>query len=81
MQIFIAMDYSILMPEKYVHFRKWQKHVLRNLFSPRISNWIHLLRNYFSSYVYTLFYKHLGKIGLKLNLLKSFPNWAWSYAW
>ena len=29
MQIFIAMDYSILMPENYVHFRKGQKHLAK----------------------------------------------------
>ena len=37
MQIFMAMDYLILMSKKYVCFRKRQKNVLRN-FSPRISN-------------------------------------------
>ena len=42
MQIFIAMDYLILMLEKYLHFRKRQKHVPRNFFSPRRSNWIHV---------------------------------------
>ena len=31
-QIFIAMEYLILMSEKYVHFRKRQKHVGRNFF-------------------------------------------------
>ena len=40
MQILIAMDYLILMSEKYLHFTKRQKHVARNLFSPRRSNWI-----------------------------------------
>ena len=40
MQILIAMDYLILMSEKYLHFTKRQKHVARNFFSPRRSNWI-----------------------------------------
>ena len=33
MQIFIAMDYLILMSEKYLHFRKRKKNVARNFFS------------------------------------------------
>ena len=41
-QIFIVMDYLILMLEKYLHFRKRQKHVPRNFFSPCRSNWIHV---------------------------------------
>ena len=32
-QIFIAMDYLILMSEKYHHFRKSQKHVLQKYLS------------------------------------------------
>ena len=32
MQIFMAMNCLILMSEKYVHFRKPQKHVLGNFF-------------------------------------------------
>ena len=32
-KIFIAMDYLILMLEKYVHFRKRQKYVARNFFA------------------------------------------------
>ena len=40
MQILIAMDYLILMSEKYLYFTKRQKHVARNFFSPRRSNWI-----------------------------------------
>ena len=32
MQIFMTMNCLILMSEKYVHFRKPQKHVLRNFF-------------------------------------------------
>ena len=31
-----------VMSEKYLHFRKQQKHVPRNLFSPSRSNWIHV---------------------------------------
>ena len=42
MQIFIAMDYLILMSEKYLHFRKWQMHVPGNFFSTRRSNWNHV---------------------------------------
>ena len=42
MQIFIAMDYLILMSEKYLHFRKQQKHVPRSFFSPRRSKCIHV---------------------------------------
>ena len=42
MQIFIAMDYLMLMSEKYLHFRKRQNHVQRNFFSPLRSNWIHV---------------------------------------
>ena len=52
MLIFIAMDYLILMSEKYLHFRKRQKHVPRNFFSPRRSNWIHVPQKYFLSYVH-----------------------------
>ena len=42
MEIFIAMDYLILMSEKYLHFKKRQKHVPRNFFLPRKGNWIHV---------------------------------------
>ena len=42
MQIFIAMNY--LMLEKYLHFKKRQKHVSRIFFSPRRSNWIHVFK-------------------------------------
>ena len=50
LQIFIAMDYLIVMPEKYVPFRKSLKHVARNFFPSEVycrSNWIHVLRKYF----------------------------------
>ena len=47
MQIFMAMDYLILMSEKYVCFRKRKKNVLRNFFSPRISNWTMYFGNIF----------------------------------
>ena len=44
MQIFIAMDNFIPMSEKYLHFRKRQKHLARTFFSPpRRSNWIHVV--------------------------------------
>ena len=42
MQIFIAMDYLILISEKYLHFRKRQKHVPRDFFSPRRNDSIHV---------------------------------------
>ena len=42
MQLFIAMDCLILMSEKYLHFRKQQKHVLRKFFSARRGSWIHV---------------------------------------
>ena len=42
MQISIAMDCLILMSEKYLHFRKDQKHHPRNFFPPCRSNWIHV---------------------------------------
>ena len=42
MQIFLAMNYLILMSEKYVHLRKRQKHIPRIFFSTRSSNWIHV---------------------------------------
>ena len=32
-QIFIAMDYSIIMSEKYIHFRKRQKNLAKTFFS------------------------------------------------
>ena len=50
LQIFIAMDYLIVMSEKYVPFRKSLKHVARNFFPREVycrSNWIHVLRKYF----------------------------------
>ena len=42
MQIFIAMDYLILISEKYLHFRIRQKHVPRDFFSPRRNDWIYV---------------------------------------
>ena len=63
MQIFMAMDYLILMSEKYIHFRKRQKHVLKNFFSS--CKWIHALRKYFSNYVYLKdLCKNLKEIGI-----------------
>ena len=65
MQIFIAMDYLILKSEKYVHFRKQQKHVPRNFFSTSRSNWIHVLQKYFLNYVYLKdLYKTFKEIGI-----------------
>ena len=51
MQIFVAIDYLILMSEKYVHFGKRQMHVAKNFSPPSRSNWIHVLRKYFSNHV------------------------------
>ena len=50
--IVIAMNYLILMLEKYLPFRKGQKDVERKFFPPSSSNWIHALWNYFSNHVY-----------------------------
>ena len=63
MQIFIAMDYLILMSEKYLHFRKRQKHVPRNFSHPVEVTGFMYLRNYFLSYVYLKdLYKNLKEI-------------------
>ena len=63
MQIFIAMDYLILMSEKYLHFRKRQKHVPRNYFLPVEVTGFMFLRKYFLSYVYLKdMYKNLKEI-------------------
>ena len=51
-EIVIAMNYLILMLEKYLPFRKGQKDVERKFFPPSSSNWIHALWNYFSNHVY-----------------------------
>ena len=51
-QIFKAVDYLILISEKYVRLRKRQKHVARIFSPPRRSTWIHVLQKYFSNYVY-----------------------------
>ena len=41
-QIFIAMDYLIMMSEKYLYFRKRKKHLVRAFLAhPIRSNWIH----------------------------------------
>ena len=48
--IFITMDYSIMISEKYIHFRKRQKHLAKTFFPPRKNNWNHDLWNYFSNY-------------------------------
>ena len=42
MQIFIAIDYLILMLEKYLHVKKRQRHVPMNFFPPFRNNWIHV---------------------------------------
>ena len=64
-QIFMAMDYLIMMSEKHLHFRKRQKHVaVEFFFSPRRSNWIHVHQKNFSNYVY-----------LKYNVQNIERNW------
>ena len=68
-QIFIALDYSILMLEKYFHFTKRKKHFGKDILFPhRRSNWIHVLWKYFSNYVFLRFledkYKNLKEIGI-----------------
>ena len=41
-QIFIALDYLIIMSEKYLHFRKRKKAFGKGFFGPpHRSNWIH----------------------------------------
>ena len=63
MQIFIVMDYLIMMSEKYLYFRKRQKHVPRNYFLPVEVTWFMFLRKYFLSYVYLKdMYKNLKEI-------------------
>ena len=68
MQIFIPMDYSIMMSEKYFHFRKDKSIWQRLFFPPRKCNWIHDLWKYFSNYVFLRFlkgmYKNLKEIGI-----------------
>ena len=56
-QIFIAMDYLIMMSEKYLYCRKRKDHLT--------SNWIHVLWKYFSNYVFLKdIYKNLKEIGI-----------------
>ena len=51
MQISIAKDQLILISEKYLHCKI--KACGKEIFDPhRRSNWIHVLRKYFSNYVY-----------------------------
>ena len=68
-QIFIAIDYLIIMPEKYLYFRKRKDHLT--------SNWIHVLWKYFSNYVFPKdMYKNLKIIGIiqAVSKLKIFVN-------
>ena len=66
-QIFIAMDYFILMSEKYLHFKKKTKEFGKEIvFPPRSFNWVHVLRKYFSNYVYLKdLNKNLNEIGVQ----------------
>ena len=65
-QIFIAMDYLIMMSEKYPYFRKRKKTFGKDIFyPPHRSTWIHLLWKYFLNYVFTKdMYKNLKEIGI-----------------
>ena len=66
-QIFIAMDYLIMMSEKYLYFRKTKKtHFGKKIFyPPQSSNCIHVLWEYFSNYVFTKdMYKNLNEMGI-----------------
>ena len=57
------MDYLIMMSEKYLHFRKRQKHVPSNYFLPAEVTGFMFLRKYFLSYVYLKdMYKNLKEI-------------------
>ena len=64
-QNLIAMDYFffIYVSEKYLQFRKKQKHLLRKIFgSPHTSKRIYLLCNCFSNYIYiSIRYAHTLK--------------------
>ena len=67
-QIFIAMDYLMLMSEKYLQFRKNKSICQGNFSPPRRSNWIHVLRIYFSNYVYLKdMYKNFSKLHRSLH--------------
>ena len=70
-QIFIPMDYLIVMSEKYLYFRK-EKTIGKYMFSaPHGSNWIHVLWKYFSNYVFTKdMYKNLKQIVIIQHLSK-----------
>ena len=68
-QIFIAIDYSIMMSKNYFHFRKRQKHLAKTFFSlTRRGNWIHVLWKYLLNYVFFQFlkdmHKNLNEIGI-----------------
>ena len=53
-QISIAMDYLVMMSEKYLYFRKRKKTFGKDIFYPPLrSNWIHVLCKYISNYVFT----------------------------
>ena len=70
-QIFIPMDYLIVMSEKYLYFRK-EKNNWHMFSAPHGSNWIHVLWKYFSNYVFTKdMYKNLKQIVIIQHLSKS----------
>ena len=64
-QIFIAIDYLIMMPEKYLYFRKRKKTCGKDIYNPfHRSNWIHVLWKYSLNYVSTKdIYRNLKEIG------------------
>ena len=67
-QIFIAIDYLIMMSEKYLYFRKRKKPFGKNIFyPPHRSNWIHVLWKYFLNYAFT---KDVYRYGIIQNVSK-----------
>ena len=78
MQIFLAMNYLILMSEKFVHLRKRQKHVPRIFFSTRRSNWIHVtVCSYHVTYAFQSESTHYSCLNVKELLAQSRrENWS-----
>ena len=65
-QIFIAIDYLIMMSEKYLYFRKRKKHLARTFFTHPIEvTGSMYFGNIFSNYVFTKdMYKNIREIGI-----------------
>ena len=67
-QIFIAIDYLIMMSEKYLYFRKRKKTFGKDIFyPPHRSNWIHVRWKYFLNYVFT---RDIYRYGIIQNVSK-----------